>query len=254
MRYYTRKHTVIFGLVGFALLFTLWELASARGLINPVFFPPLEKILVQIYVMFAGGSIYQHIQFSLTNFGIGFALAVGVAIPLGIVIGWYESLYRMFDPLISALFATPLVVLIPLVILIFGIYSESKIVMTFLAGFFPLLINVMQGVRKADAGLIEMARSFGAGDGRVFRTVVLPCSIPFIITGLRVSLTRALVFIIVVEQYASVAGLGYLTSIYAQYLRTAEMFATIFIIAALAVFLVELIKYWEGRVEAWRPR
>jgi NitT/TauT family transport system permease protein len=242
------------GVIGILAFFVAWELATRFEILNPFYFPPFSKILVKGYELFATGTIWEHIWFSLTNFVIGFFVSVALGVALGVPMGWYKNLSKTFDPLLSGIYATPLIALLPLIIMLFGLGSLSKIIMTVLAAVFPILINTMVGISNTDHRLITMARAFGARDSQIFLKVSLPGSLPYIVAGMRVALGRALVYIVVAEQYGAAMGLGYLSSVAAQRFQMAAMFVPIVIIAGMGAGLNELLKTFERRLEKWKPQ
>ncbi|HUF43563.1 MAG TPA: ABC transporter permease [Verrucomicrobiae bacterium] len=240
----------VIGIVGF---FLAWELSTRFELLNPFYFPPFSAILAKGYELFADGSIWEHIWFSLTNFSIGFAISIVIGVVLGVPMGWYKNICKTFDPLLSGIYATPLIALLPLIIMLFGLGSVSKVIMTVLAAVFPILINTMVGIANTDHRLVTMARAFGARDHHLFLKVSLPGSLPYIVAGMRVALGRALVYIVVAEQYGAAMGLGYLSSVAAQRFQMAAMFVPIVIIACLGAALNESLKAVERRLEKWKP-
>ena len=240
----------VIGVVGF---FLGWELSTRFEILNPFFFPPFTKIIAKGYELFANGTIWEHMWFSLTNFLIGFVVSVALGVVIGVPMGWYKTVSKTFDPLLSGVYATPLIALLPLIIMMFGLGAISKIIMTVLAAVFPILINTMAGIANTDHRLITMARAFGAKDSTIFLKVSVPGSLPFIVAGMRVALGRALVYIVVAEQYGAATGLGYLSSVAAQRFQMAAMFVPIVIIAALGAGLNELLKMVESRLEKWKP-
>lgn len=242
------------GVIGVAVFFLTWELSTRLEIINPFYVPPFSKILVKGYELFANGSIWEHMWFSLTNFSIGFAISVILGVVIGVPMGWYKGVSKTFDPLLSGIYATPLIALLPLIIMIFGLGPLSKVIMTILAAVFPVLINTMVGISNTDHRLITMARAFGAKDSQIFLKVSLPGSLPYVVAGMRVALGRALVYIVVAEQYGAAMGLGYLSSLAAQRFQMAAMFVPIVIIAGLGAGLNELLKAIENRLEKWKPQ
>ena len=242
------------GVIGVVSFFLAWEVLTRLEIINPFYFPPFSAILVKGYELFASGSIWDHIWFSLTNFAIGFFASVVLGVVLGVPMGWYKNVCKTFDPLLSGIYATPLIALLPLIIMMFGLGAVSKIIMTILAAVFPILINTMVGIANTDHRLITMARAFGAKDSQIFLKVSLPGSLPYLVAGMRVALGRALVYIVVAEQYGAATGLGYLSSVAAQRFQMAAMFVPIIIIAALGAGLNELLKAVERRLEKWKPQ
>ena len=240
----------VIGVVGF---FLAWELSTRFEILNPFYFPPFTKIIAKGYELFANGTIWEHMWFSLTNFIIGFVVSVALGVVIGVPMGWYKNVSKTFDPLLSGVYATPLIALLPLIIMMFGLGAISKIIMTVLAAVFPILINTMAGIANTDNRLITMARAFGAKDSTIFLKVSVPGSLPYIAAGMRVALGRALVYIVVAEQYGAATGLGYLSSVAAQRFQMAAMFVPIIIIAGLGAGLNELLKMVEARLDKWKP-
>lgn len=240
----------VIGIIGF---FLSWEFATRLEILNPFYFPPISKIVAKGIELFANGSIWEHMWFSLTNFSIGFVVAAVIGVVTGVPMGWYKGIAKTFDPLLSGIYATPLIALLPLIIMLFGLGPVSKIIMTILAAVFPILINTMAGIANTDHRLITMARAFGATDSTIFLKVSIPGSLPYIVAGMRVALGRALVYIVVAEQYGAAMGLGYLSSVAAQRFQMAAMFVPIVIIACLGAGLNELLKATERRLEKWKP-
>src|SRR5206468_4383085 len=191
--------------------------------------------------------------FRLRNLAVGFVVSVVLGVVLDVPMGWYKTVSKTFDPLLSGIYATPLIALLPLIIMLFGLGSISKIIMTVLAAVFPILINTMVGIANTDVRLITMARAFGARDSQIFLKVSLPGSLPYIVAGIRVALGRALVYLVVAEQYGAAMGLGYLRSVAAQRFQMAAMFVPIIIIAGLGAGLTELLKSLERRLDKWKP-
>jgi len=181
--------------------------ATRLEILNPFYFPPFSKIVLKGYELFANGSIWEHLWFSLTNFAIGLSVSVVLGVLLGVPMGWYKNVSKTFDPLLSGIYATPLIALLPLIIMLFGLGSISKIIMTVLAAVFPILINTMVGIANTDVRLITMARAFGARDSQIFLKVSLPGSLPYIVAGIRVALGRALVYIVVNQGFYKKHGL-----------------------------------------------
>ena len=242
------------GVIGIIAFFLAWELSTRLEIINPFYFPPFSKIIAKGYELFANGSIWEHMWFSLTNFLIGFAISVVLGVVMGVPMGWYRAVHKTFDPLLSGIYATPLIALLPLIIMMFGLGAVSKIIMTVLAAVFPILINTMVGIANTDNRLITMSRAFGARDSQIFMKVSLPGSLPYIVAGMRVALGRALVYIVVAEQYGAATGLGYLSSVAAQRFQMAAMFVPIIIIAGLGAGLNETLKAIETRLDKWKPQ
>lgn len=237
--------------VGF---FLVWEAVARTELINPLFLSSPTQIIEEGYILFKTGELIGHIKVSMWEFVLGYSLAVVIGIPLGLVTGWYRRINYMFAPFLSALYATPMVALLPLIILWVGIGIWSKVIIIFLGVFFPIVINTMSGVTTIDHLLLQAARSFGSSDRLLFRTVILPSSLPFIITGLRLGVARGLVSIIVGELYAANAGIGFFIILAGTTFQTTKVFVGVLLFAISGVILVWLLSRVEQRFERWRPK
>lgn len=250
--FWTRYERAILGCLGVAVTLGLWEGIAAVRLVDPLFLSAPSRILRAGASMFASGEIWTDLRVSGLEFAAGYGMAL-VGIPLGILLGWYRRLYYLVDPMLSAFYATPRVALLPLLIIWLGIGIWSKIAVVFLGAVFPILLSTVAAVRTADPRLLRAAHSFGATDLQIFRTIVLPGSVPFIITGLRLGVGRALVGVVVGEMVAATAGIGLMISIAGNTFQTDRVFVGIFLIAAAGVALVEALTRLERRFEKWRP-
>jgi NitT/TauT family transport system permease protein len=177
-----------------------------------------------------------------------------VAIPFGIMIGWYKRAGYIFDPFVNAMNATPRVALLPLVIIWLGIGIMSKVGIIFLGAVFSILINTRDGVKTTPLNLLTAARSFGASEWMVFKTVVVPSTIPFILTGLRLAVGRALVGVLVGELYAATAGIGFMITVAGATFQTDKVFVGVLIFALSGMIGMELLTKIERRFDRWRPQ
>src|SRR5206468_9135363 len=157
------------------------------------------------------------------------------------------------DPFITFLYATPRIVLLPLFIIWFGIGVESKIAVVFLGAIFAILINTTAGVRNLDANLVKVARSFGASDFQLFRTIALPGSVPFILTGLRLGLGHALTGVVVGELVAAQAGVGLMMATAGATFQTSKVFVGLVIVASTGVIMTYALSKIEQRFQSWKP-
>lgn len=236
------------------VFFLLWEYVGTSGLINPLFVSSPSAIARSAVEWVAEGSIWNDLYVSGMEFAIGFALAIVIGIPFGILLGWYRTFNYIFEPFVFALNATPRVALVPLLIIWFGIGLWSKVAIVFLGAFFPLVLNAYAGVRTMEESLLRAARSFGANDWQIFRTITLPSSVPFVLAGLRVGLGHALVGIVIGELVAATAGIGYEMAIAGATFQTARLFVGILMITIFGVLMTGVIGYVERRFDAWRPQ
>jgi NitT/TauT family transport system permease protein len=251
--FWRRNENALLGAVAVLVFLAFWEAAVAFGFVNPLFTSSPSRILRTGHQMFADGSILYDLQVSGLEFVVGYGLAVLVGVPLGILMGWYRRLDAVLDPFVSALYATPRIALLPLVMIWFGIGLASKIAIIFLGAVFPILVNTITGVRTIGADFIKVARSFGASDRQLFFTVALPSSVPLLLAGLRLGLGHALIGIVVGEMYGATAGIGFLISVSGARFQTDRVMVGIIIIAFAGVLMTSLLRAIERRFERWRP-
>jgi len=251
--FWQRNENWLLGSISMLIFLGVWELAVRLGLVNPLFTSSPSRIAIAAVEMFADGSIYGHLRVSGSEFLLGFSLAVVIGVPLGILMGWYSRLNAVLEPFVSALYATPRIALLPLVVIWFGIGLGSKVAIVFLGAVFPILVNTITGVRTINADFVRVARSFSASDRQMFMTVALPSSVPMLLTGLRLGLGHALVGIVVGEMYGATQGLGFLIAVAGARFQTDKVMVGIILIAALGVAMTELLRAIERRFEVWRP-
>jgi NitT/TauT family transport system permease protein len=189
--------------------------------------------------LFGSGEIYNDLYVSGIELFWGYFLSAVVAVPFGIMVGWYKKMSYIFDPFINAMNATPRVALLPLVIIWLGIGILSKVGIIFLGAVFPILINTRDGVKTTPYNLLTAAKSFGASEWMLFRTVVLPSTIPFILTGLRLGLGRAIVGVMV-GSFMPPAGIVYDHSSGATF-QTDKVLVGVLIFALTGMFGMELL-------------
>jgi len=250
---WARNENALIGTAAMLVFLAFWEMSVALAWVNPLFTSSPSRILRAGYEMFADGSIYEHIQVSAFEFFVGYGAAIIIGVPLGILMGWYSRVNAVLDPFVSALYATPRIALLPLVMIWFGIGVMSKIAIVFLGAIFPILVNTITGVRTINADFVKVARSFGSNDRQMFLTVALPSSVPLLLTGLRLGLGHALVGIVVGEMHGATAGLGYLIATAGARFQTDKVMVGIILIASAGVAMTELLRRIERRFERWRP-
>ena len=254
-KFYLNQEKKILGGLAVGIFLIIWELAgNVYQWINPMFMSAPSLIFKAAVQLFASGEIYNDLYVSGIELLGGYFLAVAVAIPFGIMVGWYKRMSYVFDPFIHAMNATPRVALLPLVIIWLGIGILSKVGIIFLGAVFSILINTRDGVKTTPVNLLNAARSFGASEWMVFKTVVIPSTIPFILTGLRLAVGRALVGVLVGELYAATAGIGFMITVAGATFQTDKVFVGVLIFALSGMIGMELLTKLERRFDKWRPQ
>lgn len=244
---------LLFGAIGFVLVLVAWELASRLGLVRTVLLSSPTGIIRAAVLEFGSGDIWPQIVTSFAEWIIGFVIAIIVAIPFGFVVGLFRNLEYVVDPFLSAVYATPLVALVPIIIVIFGVELPSKVFVVFLFAVVPLTIATINGVHSTEKRYLDIAKSFGAPRRLTIRSVIAPSSVPLIVAGLRVAAGHALVGVVVAEFLASNAGLGFFISYNGAELQTANVMLGVLLLGGFGITLGELIRRIEQRFDAWRP-
>jgi ABC-type nitrate/sulfonate/bicarbonate transport system permease component len=235
-----------------SLIVTLavWEWLGRS--VNPIFFSYPTAILATIPQMIVSGELPREILTSLQTLSVGLLLAIVLGILLGLLMGRYRFVDQLLDTQISALYSTPSIALLPLMILWFGLGALSKIVIIFLAAFFPIVVNTYGGVRNVSKGLVEVAQAEGANEPQIFAKIIVPASLPFIMTGVRLAMGRAVVGMVVAEMFTAVSGLGGAIVNYGNAFKTNKLFVAIIVLALLGVALTEAVRVLERRLAPWK--
>ncbi len=251
-----RLEPTVYGTGSIVLLLLVWQFTPyvfpmKAG--TKLFFAVPSQVAGTLWNMIVTGSLWAPLGVSATAFALGLALAIVVGLPVGVLLGRSNTLNAMFDPFVTAFNATPRLVFLPLLMLWFGIGLWSKVAVVFLGALFPLLINTYEGVRNADKLLVNVVRSFGAGEWDIARLVVVPNALPFIIVGLRLAIGRAVLGVVVSEFFGSQDGLGVIMVRAASGFRVDVVFAGLIVFAGLSLVMTGLVKLLEERLSRWRP-
>ena len=269
-RFYLVNERVILGGVMLIVVLLAWEGlergwwasllepvagASAERLrLKPIFISSPTLVLQAAYRMFfVTGEMWRDLTWSALGYSLGLACAIAVGIPLGLAAGWYRRLSYAVEPFLAALNATPQVAFLPLIVIWVGTGMGARVLIIFLLAVLPLAINAHAAVRTTDPRLIAVARSFGASEARLFCSIILPSSIPFLLAGLRLAVGRGMIGVVVGEIYGSAAGVGAMISQSGARFETDKVFVGVLTIVAAGLILVELIERIERHIELWRP-
>jgi ABC-type nitrate/sulfonate/bicarbonate transport system permease component len=235
-------------------LLVMWEAFGRSGLIDPLFISSPTRIALAGWQLGHDHDFWNDLQISATEFILGYAAAVAIAVPLGLAVGLSRRLQYMLSPFVDTLNAVPRVTLLPLIVIWLGIGIWSKVAVVFLGAVIPILINTQSGVATSEARFMRVARSFCASRIKIFSSVVLPGTVPFIFTGLKYGAGRALLGVVVGELYASTAGLGHMIADAGNTFQTDVVFFGVFVFMAAGLMVVAVLDAFEQRFEKWRPQ
>lgn len=234
------------------LLIAFWEVAPRIGLVDKTFLPPFSDVVDALIKLAQSGQLSEHISASVGRALKGFSVAVVVAVPLGIVIGWYRPVAQLLNPVLELFRNTAALALLPVFVLILGIGETSKVALVIYACMFPILLNTISGVRTVDPLLIKSARSLGLSSFRLFQKVILPAALPTIFTGIRLSAAASILVLIAAEMVGARSGLGYLIMASQLNFQIPQMYAGILTIALVGLVFNFVLVIIERRFSRWR--
>ena len=243
---------VLLGLLAVAIFLAAWQAAFLVFPFNPLFISKPDLIWRALVNLLQSGDLVRDIAISALPFLYGFTAAVVVGVPLGIVMGWRERVSYALDPIMMVFYASPLVALAPLVIVFFGVGVSGKAIIIFVLAVFPFIFNAQAGVRAVDPLLINVVRSMGGSEWDLYRKVIAPGVLPYIVAGARIAVGRGLIGILVGEFFAASEGIGYAIARFGDLFALDKMFACIFAIMVIAVVLTEGIRWAERAAFPWR--
>ncbi len=201
-------------------LMAAWEISSRAGWLSTRVLPEPWAVLTSLWQLLASGELWEHVSVSAARAFSGLAVGGGLGLLLGLLTGTFRSAETLLDSTLQMVRNIPALALVPLVILWFGIDESAKLFLVAVGVFFPVYLNTFHGIRGVDAGLIEMARSYGLRGWGLYRQVILPGALPSVLVGLRFALGLMWVLLIVAETVSAQSGIGYMTMNAREFLQT----------------------------------
>jgi ABC-type nitrate/sulfonate/bicarbonate transport system permease component len=249
---WSRAHSkIIYGVFGVAVVLVAWQLTASLGWVNVTIASDPIRVIKAEVSLFSNGKIWGPLGVTAQEVGWGMLITLVISVPLGLILGRVTALYDMTEPIINVLNSVPYVLFLPVIIFWFGIGQESRILLVIWAATMPLVINTTAGVRNLNSDYIRVAKMCCAGRWTFYRSVLFPATLPYILTGIRLSIARALVGAIVAEFFLSGGGLGYFVQVATSNFDMDTAMAGIFIMAVAAVVLTRLIGRLERRYTHW---
>ena len=234
-------------------LIVLWQVASQAGWLSSRILPEPWAVAKAFWALAVSGELWVHLRTSLWRAASGFAIGAGLGLLLGLLTGSFRRAETLLDTTLQMVRNIPALALIPLVILWFGIDETAKLFLLAVGVFFPVYLNTFHGIRSADQGLIEMARSYGLSGWPLYRDVILPAALPSILVGVRFSLGLVWVLLIVAETISAQAGIGYMTMNAREFLQTDVALVGVLLYALLGKLADLFARALERRLLRWNP-
>jgi len=248
-RWKRQLQNIAIRLVSVASVLALWQIFGAQ--VNQALFTTPDKIAVAAVDMVWSGELWAYLAPSLLVLAIGLSLAAVIGIAVGLLLARFWVIDVAFGVYITFLYSIPSVALVPLIVLWAGYETTAKVIILFLFAFFPMAINTYQGVKNVDPKLIEVGRAFRCNEGQLWRNIVLPGALPFIVTGLRLAVGRGLIGMVLADLYTAISGIGYLIVRTGSTFQIDKMFVPIVTLGLLGVTLTAILRMLEIKVAPW---
>ena len=253
VRWYRRNERLVLSVAGVVAFFALWQIGADRGVVDRFFFSAPTDIAAAAWEEIQNPRFWEDVKVSGWELFVGTAIALVVSIPLGLLVGWYRRLNYAVDPWLNFANALPRVALIPLVVLTAGLGVEMKITIVFLGAVFTVMVATVEGVRTVERHLVDVSRSFRARQRLIFTSLVIPGTLPFIVSGMRIAVGRVLAGVIIAEFYAQTQGIGVMILKAGFAFNSARMMFGILLFTLLGIILYEAVGYAERYFQRWRP-
>jgi ABC-type nitrate/sulfonate/bicarbonate transport system permease component len=244
-----RYVSVLAPLAATVLVLAAWEIAAQ--FVSPVLISSPQQVAAEFVGQFRSGTATSALGISLRELYLGLAIGLAAGIALGMLIGRYRVLSSVLSPFVNAANATPLNVLIPLLIVWVGISSEARVLFVVLITFFPVLLNTASGMRNVSRGYVEVGQTLGMSERQLLRKIILPGAVPYILAGVRIGVALAVIGMIVGEMEVSNVGLGYLLNFYGTGFQTGKLLALVVLAALIGVINVLIVRGIQARWFKW---
>jgi NitT/TauT family transport system permease protein len=244
-----RRAAVAPGALSLIAGLAVWEIVSR---IWPIpFLPPFSTVLRAAVRMTLAGEILHDLAFSLGNLALGYGLAVACGVSVGLVKGRYRKVAYALDPLVTAMLASPKLLLVPPLYALFGVSRSAQVAVIFLSAVFIIVANTSSAVRTVDPAAVQMALSFGATRRQLFRKILLPGSLPLTMAGLRLGMGRAVAGMVTGEMFITVFGLGERLRTYGNRFDAASVLAILLIVVGVALICAQAVRLAEQHFTRW---
>lgn len=247
-----RMATFLITVVNLATFFGIWQYIAMKEYLPKIFFPAPSAVAIELWNFALSGKLWYHFSFSIFNLLVGFTLSVVVGVPLGMALGTFKRFNMILSPYYWALNSMPRIAIWPLLVLWGGFTVKVKIILIFASAILPILINTMSGVVTVDPVLVRVGRVLGANRTQLYSKIVLPYTMPFVLSGLTQGMSRGLVALMVSEMLGSGRGLGYVVVMSVQEFNPARVFGMLFVLIVISLTIVSGGRWIENHAVPWR--
>lgn len=252
--WYRRREPLILSMSGLVVTILAWQIAATSiGSDFTFFFSSPVRIFEAAIKEVQVPRFWDDVATSGFELMAGSAVALGLGVPIGLAIGWYRRVGYMFDPWLNFFNSLPRIALLPLLVLWLGLGTETKVAAVALGAFFSIVVPTAQGVKTVDRNFLDVGRSMEASQRKIFTSIVLPSTVPYIISGIRIGIGRGLIGVVVAEFYAQTKGIGVIIIKSQQALNSDRMLFGILLFTISGIALNYLTSLLEARFQKWRP-
>jgi ABC-type nitrate/sulfonate/bicarbonate transport system permease component len=252
--WFSRRRGPVLSVALVVVVIAAWQLFASQGWVNRVYTSEPSTIASAAWHYLPSSQGLADLGTSLEELAIGFALSITVGVTLGLLMGRYRLFEETTSLGLNIFYSLPLIALAPIIVLWFGIGIESKIVVVFLASLFPILVSTLTGVKNVDSTIRDMARSYRAKERQLWLTILLPASVPSILSGIRIGMAGALVGVVVGEFISSSEGIGFLISQSANNFNITDVFVGLLVLAVISLILTVILRKLDSHFSKWRTR
>ncbi len=252
-RFWVRYRSGILSISGIILFLLIWEVEQRYvGIIQPYFIPPFFDVAEEWWKGMVNLEIPLNLAWSFRNYVIGYAIATSLAIPLGLAMGSFPWVNRLLSPYLWIGFVLPRLAFLPIVIIALGFGPEAKILFITISCFFPIILNTIAGVQTVSPSLVKVGRLFGGNRIQIYRKIIFPYAINFVLTGMRIAARTGLVVMYATEIFGAPSGLGYWVIIQSDLFNMAGAFAGVFTLVITAITVLTLFDFIDGLARPWK--
>jgi ABC-type nitrate/sulfonate/bicarbonate transport system permease component len=244
--------TTLISIASVIVVLAAWQLCASAGVVDQKLTSSPWGVVQAARFLIDNGQLGGDVASSASLFGVGLGLAIAIGAIGGVLIGWWRLVAAVFEPWIAILYSMPLIALLPLILVWFGISFKAEVVMVVLISVFPVLVSVITGTRNVDPELVKLARSFCGSEAAVIRTVLVPSLVPYFVSGVRLAIGSGLVGVVVSEYFLGNSGIGGLIVTAGENLQSGEVFVGITILALSAIVMTGLLRRAEQHISRWR--
>lgn len=227
-----------------------WELLAMGA--NPLLVPKPSTIVAAAWDTLVSGELARASAQSAASFATGFGIALVLGVALGLLMGVSRIVEKVLDPYVNALYAMPIIALIPFIMLWAGIGFQAKVIIVVLFAIFPIIINTAVGVKNVDRHYLDIGVAFRASRSAMFLKIVAPSALPFVASGIRLAVGRGIIAMVVAEFLTAISGLGGMIINYSNSFQTAKAFVPVIVLGFLGISLTYLVQIVEQRLAAWK--